>query len=191
MVNSAKVENTTSNLGGRDITDEIEVDEEDVVIFSIEELAPSSVPITIPYVEIYRTNELEYIPYLSPYNVGVSSSNSDSGDTGSVSNGDADSTIKQIISEINQFSYSHSCSDGECIKSSKQGDCWALSDYIASRLNSSGISAKIYQYATSGSSRHRQVKYQDGSNWVMFPYSESSIDHNFYTNSIPSDAKEI
>lgn len=98
------------------------------------------------------------------------------------------STIDKICKEISKFSYSSSCSTGSCIKSSKKGDCWALSDYIYSRLKSAGISAKIYQYKTSGSNQHRQVEYNDGSKWVMFPYSKSGIDHNFYTNSIPSGA---
>lgn len=112
--------------------------------------------------------------------------NSDSDNSKKKSN--VDDTIKQICDEISKFSYSNSCSDGNCIKSSKKGDCWALSDYIYNRLKSAGISAKIYQYVTGSSNQHRQVKYQDGSNWVMFPYSKSGIDHYFYTNSIPSGA---
>ena len=31
------------------------------------EVVPSSVPLTIPYFEVYRTNELEYVEYESPY----------------------------------------------------------------------------------------------------------------------------
>ena len=97
-------------------------------------------------------------------------------------------TIDKICKEISKFSYSSSCSDANCIKSSHKGDCWALSAYIYNRLKSAGISAKIYQYKTSSSNQHRQVEYNDGSKWVMFPYSKSGIDHNFYTNSIPSGA---
>ena len=77
---SEKVENTTSNVLGEDITDEVEVDKSEVDIYGIRELVPSSAPITIPYMEVYRTNELEYVPYLSPYNVGASSDSSDSGE---------------------------------------------------------------------------------------------------------------
>ena len=79
------VDNTTSNRLGKDITKEIQVNPEDVKICDVEELAPSSSPITVPYLEIYRTNELEYIPYISPYNVGVGAGSSDdsSSDTGS------------------------------------------------------------------------------------------------------------
>jgi len=113
---------------------------------------------------------------------------SDSGSGSSSKKSNTSSVIDKICKEISKFSYSNSCSDGNCIKSRKKGDCWALSDYIYSRLKSEGISAKIYQYKTSGSDRHRQVEYKDGSKWVMFPYSKSGIDHNFYTNSIPSGA---
>lgn len=114
--------------------------------------------------------------------------NNSNSDNNSAKKNNVDDTIKKICDEISKFSYSGSCSDGNCIKSSKKGDCWALSDYIYNRLKSAGISAKIYQYATSGSNQHRQVEYKDGSKWVMFPYSKSGIDHNFYTNSIPSGA---
>ena len=72
MVDS--VENTTSDGVGNDISNGVEVDESEVKLFSIEELVPSSTPITIPYLEIFRTNELEYVPYISPYNVGILSS---------------------------------------------------------------------------------------------------------------------
>lgn len=123
--------------------------------------------------------------YPPGWGVEETNNNSDS----SSNTGNSSDVIDQIVKEISKFSYSNSCSDGNCIKTSKKGDCWALSDYIYNRLKNAGIPARIYQYKTSGSSRHRQVEYQDGSNWVMFPYSKSGIDHNFYTNSIPSGAK--
>lgn len=91
---SFKVNNTTSDTTGKDITGEVEVDAEDVKIFKIEELVPSNAPITIPYMEVYRTNELEYIPYMSPYNVGASSSSDDSSssDTGTDTSSDSNSS---------------------------------------------------------------------------------------------------
>ena len=87
--------NTTSDNSGRDITNEVEVDKSDVDIYSIEELVPSSVTITVPYLEIYRTNELEYIPYISPYNTGVqstSSTDTSSSDTSSDTSSEDSST---------------------------------------------------------------------------------------------------
>lgn len=74
--NPSYVDNTTSNPTGKDVTKDFEVDKSEVDIYSIDELVPNSSPLTIPYLEIYRTNELEYVPYLSPYNVGVSSDTS-------------------------------------------------------------------------------------------------------------------
>lgn len=99
--------------------------------------------------------------------------------------------INKIVQEIGKFSYESGCSDAECIKATGRGECWALSDYVYKRLTEEGISAHIYEYATSSASNHRQVKYNDGKNWVMFPYGDSGIDHFFYTNEIPDDANEI
>lgn len=76
FVRKDKVENTTSDTTGKDITKEVEADIDKVEMYSVDELAPISIPVTIPYLEIYRTNELEYVPYKSPYNVGIQSSSS-------------------------------------------------------------------------------------------------------------------
>ena len=73
FVRKDKVDNTTSDTTGKDITKEVEEDIGKVEMHSIDELAPISIPLTIPYLEIYRTNELEYVPYKSPYNVGIQS----------------------------------------------------------------------------------------------------------------------
>ena len=115
--------------------------------------------------------------------------NEDSDEAGS--SGDISNVVSQICREIGEFSYSSGCSDAECIKSSKSGECWALSDYVYKRLKGAGIKAKIHQYATSSADNHRQVSYYNGSSWVMFPYDQSGIDHYFYTNEIPSDTEII
>lgn len=99
--------------------------------------------------------------------------------------------VNEICREIGEFSYSGECSDADCIKQTKRGECWALSDYIYKRLKGAGIQAKIHQYGTSSAGNHRQVSYNNGSSWVMFPYSKSGIDHYFYTNEIPSDTEII
>ena len=114
-----------------------------------------------------------------------------SDDGSDVNSGDVGSVVDTICKEIGQFSYSSECSDAECIKSTKRGECWALSDYIYKRLKESGIKAKVHQYGTSSAGNHRQVSYYDGSNWVMFPYSKSGIDHFFYTNEIPSNTEIV
>lgn len=91
-------ENTTSDYTGFDITDEIEVDKDKVEIYGIKELVPVGTPITVPYLEIYRTNELEYVPYISPYNVGCSSSSDtdDSSSSGDSSESSDESTGSEV-----------------------------------------------------------------------------------------------
>ena len=129
MINMVNVENlpsyvnnTTSNPLGKDITKEFEVDKEDVDICSIEELVPSSTPLTIPYLEIYRTNELEYIPYMSPYNVGVSSSDSSSsGDTSSNDTSSNDSNSSTNGDDSNSNDSSNSSDSGSSNSSSNSG----------------------------------------------------------------------
>jgi len=119
---SFNVNNTTSDTTGKNITGEVEVDAEDVKIFKIEELVPSNAPITIPYMEVYRTNELEYIPYISPYNVGASSSSDDSSsDTGTDTSSDSNSSDTDTNnSDSNSNSDDNSNSNND--SSSNNGD---------------------------------------------------------------------
>jgi hypothetical protein len=54
--------------------------------------------------------------------------------------------------------------------SSGSGDCWAMSDYIYSKLSAAGITSRIVQYSTSYSSRHRSVQLYGSSGWYDVPY---------------------
>lgn len=108
FVRKDKVENTTSDTTGKDITKEVEADIDKVEMYSVDELAPISIPITIPYLEIYRTNELEYVPYKSPYNVGIqsssssdSSSSSSSTDSEGLGNTSGASSDSNLTSDMN------------------------------------------------------------------------------------------
>lgn len=108
FVRKDKVENTTSDTTGKDITKEVEADIDKVEMYSVDELAPISIPVTIPYLEIYRTNELEYIPYKSPYNVGIqsssssdSSSSSSSTDSEGLGNTSGASSDSNLTSDMN------------------------------------------------------------------------------------------
>ena len=60
---------------------------------TIEEVAPSSVPLTIPYFEVYRTNELEYVEYQSPF-LNQSSESEGDGDSESEDMEDSE-TVKE------------------------------------------------------------------------------------------------
>lgn len=94
------VENTTSDKTGKDITKEISPDYKDVKMYSVDELAPNTIPVTIPYLEIYRTNELEYIPYKSPYNIGIQSTSEETTSTSSASTGDGATSDNNLTSDM-------------------------------------------------------------------------------------------
>ena len=142
-----KVENTTSDGTGKDITDELK-DADEVKIYTIEELVPSSVPITVPYLEIYRTNELEYIPYMSPYNVGVGASSSD--DSGSSDSGSEDGSSDESSSDS---SGSSSSSSGGSSSSSSGGS----SSGRSSSSSSSGKRSLSRNYINSITPDHAAI----------------------------------
>jgi hypothetical protein len=84
-----------------------------------------------------------------------------------------------IMKEAAKFRYSHSCSEAACLQATGQGDCWAHSDWIYARLVQAGIRARILQYRTSASPRHRSVQiYQNGA-WVDVPYRQYNVNTLF------------
>ncbi|HMK53777.1 MAG TPA: hypothetical protein VK444_03265, partial [Methanobacteriaceae archaeon] len=63
------------------------------------------------------------------------------------------------------------------------GDCWANSEYLYNQLVSSGQNARILQYASSMSSRHRSVQvYQNGA-WVNYDYRGNGYSWGYYATS--------
>ena len=72
--------------------------------YDIEVLATSKVPQNIPYLEVYRTDELYYVPYKSPYlSVGVDGSVSTSGLDGegvSESGGNLWTELSEVVWEF-------------------------------------------------------------------------------------------
>lgn len=51
-----------------------------------------------------------------------------------------------------------------------RGDCWDNSAALYNRLSSSGVNARIIQYRTSSSPRHRSVQVLQNGAWVDFNY---------------------
>lgn len=81
------------------------------------------------------------------------------------------SSLSQILASGAKYGYSHSASSAAAMMSSGSGDCWAMSDYLYSKLKAAGIKARIVQYSTKYSANHRSVQlYQNGA-WVDVPYS--------------------
>jgi N-acetylmuramoyl-L-alanine amidase len=81
------------------------------------------------------------------------------------------STKSQILASGAKYGYSHSASTASAMMACGSGDCWAMSDYLYSRLSSAGIDSRIVQYSTAYSSRHRSVQLYENGRWVDVPYS--------------------
>ena len=90
------------------------------------------------------------------------------------------SSLSEILASGAKYSYSHSASTASAMGSIGSGDCWAMSDYLFSKLSAAGISSRIVQYSTAYSSNHRSVQlYQNGA-WVDVPYSSYGYDTMFH-----------
>lgn len=63
------------------------------------------------------------------------------------------------------------------------GDCWDNSAYLYSKLTSSGSKARIIQYATSQSSRHRSVQVYSDGEWVNYDYKANGYAQTYYATS--------
>lgn len=101
----------------------------------------------------------------------------------SVSSKTSTSSLSEILASGAKYGYSHSASTASGMIAIGSGDCWAMSDYLYSKLQAAGIESRIIQYSTSYSSRHRSVQlYQNGA-WVDVPYSSYGYSSMFKATS--------
>ena len=77
--------------------------------------------------------------------------------------------VVKIMKVARHFRYSHRYSTRLGIIKHRCGDCWAMSAYLYYELVHAKIHARIIQYRTKWSSRHRSVQYWIG-HWVNVPY---------------------
>jgi len=82
----------------------------------------------------------------------------------------SNATIAQIMISASKYGYSHSASTAAAMERIGSGDCWAMSDYLYTHMKAAGITARIIQYPTAYSSRHRSVQYESNGTWVNAPY---------------------
>lgn len=80
------------------------------------------------------------------------------------------SSIASIMKSASRFHYSGAASTGAAMERIGAGDCWAMSDWLFTHMKAVGIHARILQYPTAYSSRHRSVQYLTSSGWVDAPY---------------------
>jgi methionine-rich copper-binding protein CopC len=82
----------------------------------------------------------------------------------------SNATIAQIMISASKFRYSGAAHTGAAMERIGSGDCWAMSDYLYTHMKAAGITARIIQYSTAYSSRHRSVQYENNGKWVNAPY---------------------
>ena len=63
------------------------------------------------------------------------------------------------------------------------GDCWANSDYLMGKLTKAGVKARIIQYRTSMSQRHRSVQLYQNGNWVDYNYKANGYKMRYWATS--------
>jgi hypothetical protein len=82
----------------------------------------------------------------------------------------SNASIAQIMISASKFRYSGAAHTGAAMERIGSGDCWAMSDYLYTHMKAAGITARIIQYPTAYSSRHRSVQYESNGKWVNAPY---------------------
>jgi hypothetical protein len=79
-------------------------------------------------------------------------------------------SLDAIMKAASKYGYSGAAHTGADMERIGSGDCWAMSDYLYTHMAAAGMKARIIQYATSYSSRHRSVQYLSNGVWVNAPY---------------------
>lgn len=97
----------------------------------------------------------------------------------------ADNVLASIAKIAKQYTYDiNGSSTYSAMKKSGRGDCHGFSDLIWTELKKYKVSCRIYEYATSYSSRHRSVVYKNAKNqWVSFPYKKYGLNRMLYPTS--------
>jgi hypothetical protein len=89
-------------------------------------------------------------------------------------------SLAAIMKGATKFGYSHDAHTAAAMEGIGAGDCWAMSDYLYTKMTAAGIKSRIIQYATAYSSRHRSVQYQENGSWVNAPYREYGVNMMFW-----------
>jgi Bacterial Ig-like domain len=79
-------------------------------------------------------------------------------------------SLASIMIAASKYRYSGLAHTAEAMMAIGSGDCWAMSDYLYKNMTRAGMKARIIQYATAYSSRHRSVQYYSNGSWHNAPY---------------------
>jgi methionine-rich copper-binding protein CopC len=79
-------------------------------------------------------------------------------------------SLASIMKAASKFRYSGAASTGAAMERIGSGDCWAMSDYLYTKMTAAHMHARIIQYPTSYVNNHRSVQYLSNGAWVNAPY---------------------
>jgi methionine-rich copper-binding protein CopC len=79
-------------------------------------------------------------------------------------------SLDSIMKGAAKYGYSHSASTAAAMERIGAGDCWAMSDYLYTKMTAAHMTARIIQYPTSYVNNHRSVQYLSNGAWVNAPY---------------------
>jgi len=101
------------------------------------------------------------------------------------------STEAIILRGAARYGYSGAAHDGATMEKIGAGDCWAMSDYLQTKLSKAGIRSRVVQYANSYTSRHRSVQLYQNGKWLDVPYKKYGINQLFSAQSSKPSLKVI
>jgi hypothetical protein len=88
-------------------------------------------------------------------------------------------SLASIMNGAAKYRYSSSASTAAAMERIGAGDCWAMSDYLYTKMTAAHMQARIIQYATAYSSRHESVQYLQNGVWVNAPYRSYGLNSMF------------
>jgi hypothetical protein len=142
------------------------------------------------YKRVYSKGKYRYVKayrYVKSYKYVKASSTTYSG-LASVSDNSTEATILRGAA---RYGYSGAAHDGATMEKIGAGDCWAMSDYLQTKLTKAGIRSRVVQYANSYTSRHRSVQLYQNGKWLDVPYKKYGINQLFSAQSSKPSLKVI
>ncbi|MGB7968795.1 MAG: Ig-like domain-containing protein [Methanobacterium sp.] len=88
-------------------------------------------------------------------------------------------SLASIMKGAAKYGYSHAASTAAAMERIGAGDCWAMSDYLYTKMTAAHMQARIIQYPTAYSSRHESVQYKQNGVWVNAPYRSYGLNSMF------------
>jgi len=104
-------------------------------------------------------------------------------DTGKMISNEANTNQNLKLFQVNAKSihqkFRHTKYQKKFARGKGRGDCWDNSAALYNHLRSSGVNARIIQYRTSSSPRHRSVQVYQNGVWVDFNYKKNGYSRRY------------